>query len=49
MEEKTGRCFDDFLSDLLLLIAVYTPSHAYTKELSDGKFIVFAIMEKDIV
>lgn len=32
-----------YLTAFLLMIAVYTPSHAYAKELPDGKFIVFVL------
>lgn len=39
---KTFRRFF-YLTALLLMIAVHTPSHAYAKELSDGKFIVFVL------
>lgn len=39
---KTFRRFF-YLTALLLMIAVHTPSHAYAKEPSDGKFIVFVL------
>lgn len=39
---KTFRQFF-YLTALLLMIAVYTPSYADAKELSDGKFIVFVL------
>ncbi len=32
-----------YLTAFLLMIAVYTPSHAYAEELPDGKFIVFVL------
>lgn len=32
-----------YLTAFLLIIAVYTPSHAYAEELPDGKFIVFVL------
>lgn len=39
---KTFRRFF-YLTAFLLMIAVYTPSHAYAEELPDGKFIVFVL------
>lgn len=32
-----------YLTAFLLMIAIYTPSHAYAEELPDGKFIVFVL------